>query len=268
MGYDINSQFPKTVSGLKRKARRISRRENIPYHDALDWAARQSGALSYQYFLRLYSSDQSVIPLRHEIILEQDWGESQLGTTQRVALRLPLSRSVDDLPCRGIGRLPRIRIRRRKGNRFLIEASNFSQEEFARSDLTRVARTIQFVDATGLVPANSRSWRRAPTPRYRGMDHQSAWMNPETGKPIHIDEPYINPPGWFAGTFDECGQPWCQTNDYEWRRPKWAGMYFPEDWCDFILMSHKTLGEPLDSVVRKLEAYHPAVLEWTADFIT
>ncbi|MFG1432336.1 hypothetical protein V5F44_11115 [Xanthobacter sp. V2C-8] len=268
MGYDLNHQFPKTLSGLKAKAKKIARREDIPHCTALDQAARQSGAHDYQHFRRLYGGVQHVIPFRHEIILEQDWVEPRSGQTQRVALRLPLSRSVDDLPCRGIGRLPRVKIRRRRGNRFLIEASNFSNEEFARGDLTRVARTIQFVDATDLVLANHRSACRAPCPRYRGLDHASTWMLPEIGRPLHVDEPYSDIGRSLLGPFNESGQVWCQENQFEWLRPNWAGMYRPEDWTDFILMSHKIEGEPVVPIARKLEAYHPAVLTWTADFIS
>ncbi|WP_234053791.1 MULTISPECIES: hypothetical protein [unclassified Xanthobacter] len=268
MGYSIERQFPRTISGLKSKAKKIARRDSLPHCAALDRAARESGAHDYQHFRRLYGGTQSILPFRHEIILEQEWEEAQSGQPRRVALRLPLSRAVDDLPCRGIGRLPRVRIRHRKGNRFLIDASNSSNEEFAREDLVRVARTIQFVDATGLVLANARSWRRAPYPRYRGLDHPSTWMNPETGRPLHVDEPYADMRGTLLGPFNDSGQLWCQENQFDWLRPNWAGMYSPELCCDFILMSHKIEGEPLVPVARKLEAYHPAVLTWTADFIS
>jgi hypothetical protein len=268
MSYSIHQQIPMTVSGLKSKAKALARRNGLKLHKALDDAARGSGAHDYQHFRHLYGGDRAKIAsFRQEIILEQNWGDPALGKTQRIGLRVPLSRPIEEFAFRGIGCLPRIQVRRRRGNRFLIEACNFSQESFAQSDLTRAARTIQFCDATGLIPATSRSVSSFRDPNYRSLDHSSAWMNPVSGKAIFVDEQYVNPRGYFGGTFEEDGQPWCNANDFVWRRPEWAGMYRPEDRTDFVLMSHRIHGEPLGPIVQRLEEYRPAILNWTGDFI-
>lgn len=262
MSHDFHDLRPTTVLGLKSKAKKLGRDLAVPYSEALDLAARQSGATSYRHFRRLYGGLGENARYDHEILLEQDWIDEE-GNARRVVLHLRLSRPVDDLPCRGIGHLPRVKVRRRMSNSFLIAPWSGQDEASTREDLLHVARTIQFVDATDLVLGLSKC--TDDYPRYKSLDHSSAWTNRQSGKSLYIDEQYRNPRGNFIGTFDEQGADWCRQNGFNWAKPAWAGMYRPQDDCEFVLMSHKEWGEPLGPIVSKLENYAPALLGWTGD---
>ena len=109
MSFSIHEQTPTTVSGLKSKAKVLARRNGLKLHMALDEAARASGANGYQHFRCLYGGDRArIASFRHEIILEQDWGDPVSGKTQRIGLRVPLSKPIEEFAFRGIGCLPRI----------------------------------------------------------------------------------------------------------------------------------------------------------------
>ena len=267
MGYDLRDQRPMSIAGLKALAKKIARVDSVPLHMAQDEIARRSGARNYAHFRYLFGIKQPRVALTTEIFLEQDWHDPEEGKSGRAVLKLPLSTQVEGLPCRGLGYLPRTRIRRRRANRFLLEAWSGDSECSAREDIVRVARTIQFVDATRLIPVTAAAYGRTPAPRYQGLDHSTSWMDPQTNRVLHVDEPYINPKGTCFSDFDEYGQKWCRENEYDWIRPFWGGMYRPEDWCDFILLAHSELGQPLRPIAEKLEFYYPAILRWTGDFI-
>lgn len=264
MSYDLIAQRPTTVLGLKNKAKKLSRLMGIKHAEALDEAARQSGARGFPHFLQLFGGRAESDRYRHEIRLEQDWIDNA-EQTRRAVLRLRVSRPINDLPCRGIGRLPRIKVRRRRGDAFLLHPWSGQDEGSARDDLMRAARCIQFADATGLALGASKS--QSTYPRYKGLDHSSAWTNPLTGRSLHVDEQYMNSPSQFIGTFDEEGVKWCRQNGFNWVKPKWAGMYCPQGDCEFVLISHNDWGEALGPIVEKLENYAPAVLPRTADFL-
>ncbi|MBA8906463.1 DUF5623 domain-containing protein [Aminobacter ciceronei] len=253
---------PSSIEGIKRLAKVISKRDDIRHSEALDQASQVSGFANYQHARRSIGdraaegeADQTFV------YVSCHWRDAKTHVSGQETIRVSLSKSLDELIkpiqyryARNLGRYRRV-------------ASDHVVDEFrpdgASGALARVcaaARTLQFMDITGLRPSKALV---APRGGYRnrlpGNDHGSSWYDPIAKQHVAADEPYLGRALSMAGE----RQAWAHENNWSLVKPKWKGMYLPEGGCELFLMADNTSGYSLDPIVAALsKAPAPAEPEY------
>lgn len=150
-----------------------------------------------------------------------------------------------------------------------IEAEfNQLQESFVRHRIAQVARTLQFMDATGLKPSDEEIYGH-PTfckqQRIPEQDHATTWMAPKTGVLVMMDEPYDHVD--HINQIAQRRKDWAQSNGFVVRRLNWGGTYRPEQGSVCDLVSRVGQGVFIDQIIARLEQAEPGFREdaalWT-----
>ncbi|MGF7151881.1 hypothetical protein FHS96_005549 [Sphingomonas zeicaulis] len=177
------------LSDLKKRANRLAREENRQRHDALDETARRGGYQNYAH-ARVWLPDLQSSPF-HRIEIYQRWRDTKArlaGTASvTVKLRTPL--------------LELIKLHQLEGylggctlpHATRVDVDGFMRDKSAsRQDVMRVARALQFMDATRLKPSGSQ--RRYPKGKWDNRpelaDHDHGWYDPEARVHLLMSEPY------------------------------------------------------------------------------
>ena len=224
---------PSTVDGIKTLAKKIKRERSIPHMEALDLASRQAGYENFVHAKRKLAADVSRLlgagGRSYPVYLVAHWQErpDQPGARRRFGrehFRVDLTRPLLDV-------IPRHRLtlaRNLEGMKVeysdhLEWVTDIQGQAEARRALAKAARTLQFMDATGLVPPSNQR-ERAPFRVLEDLphrDHTSRWIHPETSEWLLLDEPYhgMEEPGRFA---------WLESHGLSQLRTAWDGLYFPE----------------------------------------
>lgn len=182
---------PSTLSGIKNLAKRIKVELKIPHTRALNVAAQQAG---YENFNHARNTiDQEPTPLKM-IYLTSYWRERDGNESGRITIGVPSSRPVGDYL-----KPHQVRFSSRYIGGFKLEftdhleAVHDASEDSVLENLGAAARTIQFMERTGLRPA-SRGFPKDIGGMFKGLpglDHMSWWMEP--GNPekwVVLNEPY------------------------------------------------------------------------------
>ncbi len=107
-----------------------------------------------------------------------------------------------------------------------VEANFMSaREDYVRERITQVARTIQFMDVTGLVPSSREIYgfrTCSKSQRLPGQDHATTWQDPVTKALVMMDEPY-----GYVDQFFTSRNHWAEANGFCLRRVTWPGTYRP-----------------------------------------
>ncbi len=109
----------------------------------------------------------------------------------------------------------------------LVSAQRAQTQAGARWEAARAARTLQFMDATGLKPTASRN-RIYPQGQYANAapasDHGVGWYDPTTRTYLYSDEPYNGSVERAA----EARAAWGDRFGWSLVKPRWRGMHRPE----------------------------------------
>jgi hypothetical protein len=177
------------ISDLKNRARKIAREEALPHNKALDEAARRGGFENYTHALNCLP--ERVEARQYSIEIRQFWrnpAEQQSGIASGfVALDTPLPQLVR--PHQLVGALGGCTI---DGGNRLISNTFMRDSKGSQADVGRLARTLQFINATGLKPSRARScypgreWSNRPPI----ADHDTCWFDPEARAHVLVTEPY------------------------------------------------------------------------------
>lgn len=266
----LNSELkPSSIPSIKRLAKEIKSALGIPHHEALNLASRAGGFESFPHAKNTIARSNSKLRplLPYRIIVSAPWRNPQTREYGIEKIGVNLSQSLSQLvkPHHMIGRLG--------GNIWLPdevrdEHRGYSIEN-ARWGILRTARCLQFMDATGLKPSNSRKeWpKRSAENRIPGSDHSVIWYYPPEKVFVTTDEPYHGPEEQRVAE----RQAWCEKFGYVRILSDWLGMHNPgKIGGTRLYLISKAAHEPLlKSIASKLEAYPPALLpgDWenTAD---
>ncbi|EPA96849.1 DUF5623 domain-containing protein [Pseudomonas sp. G5(2012)] len=220
---------PSTLSGIKRKAKRINGlNPEIVYRVALDLSAKQSGYESYHHARRVLQAGLSA-PSLHSIYLSAYWRDSSTKPRSTglevlgIKLRRPLTDFLGKHQCHFAQNL----------QGFFVESSDHVEMrstvdslEKAKGLLTRAALSLQFMEAARLQPATTKvQWsameRAGELP---SSDHISRWVCADTGAWLMLDEPYghVLAPEYQARRND-----WSNENGFKLAMPGWEGLYNP-----------------------------------------
>lgn len=253
----IESIRPSTVDGIRQLAKKIKREQNITHSEALVLASRQAGFDNFVNAKRKLAAGAS----GHSVFLTAYWvDENGMGReTLKVTLPLPLL---------AVGTRWQVTAGRTLA-RFKVDADDHLEvidlaggQEHARSELCRAARELIFMAATGLVPGNSRV--KSVRDRIRkmpGQDHQTHWLDKQTGAQVECDEPYneellAQREAWLAPTGLAIIQ------------PAWPGMYLPSDATLYMVAEDESYLQVLAQRLAKIPRV-PRVESWdgeSADF--
>jgi len=219
-----NFQSPGSVASIKRLARAISSSTGQKYSDALEIAAERGG---YNSFHDAVHSTSSAVVGKHSVTIVEYWRDASAKEAGTVKLEMKLNQPLPQLvkPHHLDGRLANFRL----VNHDTLDGRTTlnCQESTAKWFAARTARTLQFMDATGLKPCakDSGIWpQRDINSRIPDGDHCVTWYHPELKKYVATDEPYHG----VLRPDDPERRAWCEKYGYVLQPVIWGGMHNPD----------------------------------------
>lgn len=240
-----------TLAGLKSLAKQMQAERGIPHHQALELAARQGGFAGYVDAKRKLPEQRGT---RFVITVRQNWWgyESRDGGIAEITLRLKTALPELVRPHHLTGYLAACKIRDTE----IIERSG--QQRHADETqwyIGRIARALQFMDATGLRTSNSRrcypqaDWDNRPPV----ADHDNCWFDPVARVHILSTEPY---PGRSERVMAKQAA-WEARHGWKTLYVRWGGIY--GNGTELILCCPDFYAENLIGKVGQLERSSAAV---------
>jgi hypothetical protein len=226
---------PSTLEGISRLATAIKREQRITHTKALDIAAQRAGfgnLRNAQHELgKTEGPARSAAHARYPIWITAYWRDKQ-GDSGRetlcVSARLPwgrLLKPTEISASRGLGKF-----KADAADHFETPKDLFEQSA-ARRAICEAARTLQFMEATGLRPLTGHVYRRTKgIEKLPRRDHASAWRDPDSSAIVVVDEPYISN---VDETLSERSM-WASEGGAAIAATKWAGMYSPTSATMFL----------------------------------
>ena len=227
----FSNTLPKTIQGIKRKAKKIG----VPgqkHSEALDIVAREMGYRDYRQAQQALASSEGFSEVNqtgYPVYLCAYWRNTD--TTPRSVgcetLRVYLPRPMNDFVSKHQATYARnLEGFRQEAPDHLEMISNTSSQARARELLVRAALSLQFMEVSGLRPATSQKQLQAleQLEGFPSKDHVSLWIDPTSGMWVALDEPYghvNNEPMVKARTA------WITHNTLHLTKPAWAGLYYP-----------------------------------------
>lgn len=255
----MTKQFT-TLDGIKRAATKLKRRTGMKHSDALNQIAREAGYADF--YAATNALADSIEPPRYAITICESWHDhatDQRGNESRAFfLNKPLSELAK--PHQLTGYLGGVRL---SGENKIIGSGDSDGRSRARAAICRIARTLQFMSATGLKPSRSRrcypkgDWNNRPL----GADHDQGWYHPETRDFLLTEEPY---PGQHQ-SYADARKAWSSKHGWRTVRSHWGSIY--GHGTEFYLTAKAGDGINLAAMARRLAALPPAFTEadWPGD---
>lgn len=242
---------PINLETLKRVARRIKRERDIPHFEALDLAAQQFGFANYTHSKRALEKGPLDSCVKILVSAKARTNGSRAWVSSRIEVQIQQSLSELAVRKHMKGYLAGCRV---------IDENNIELEPFdnnildvgvARNFVRQVARTLQFMDATGLKPSEAKRiypgggyWNRPPV-----ADHDSGWYDPSSGAYFLLTEPY---PGRLSANSPEQRQ-WEEKHSFSCERLNWGSIY--SDRTEAYILAADRFSESMSAVISKLAHY-------------
>ena len=256
----IASIRPSTVDGIKQLAKKIRRERNITHTEALDEAGRQAG---YENFV--HAKRQLVgagVPRGIPIYLSVHWrarrerdGESKpVGLRAgREILRVDLSRPLPEIVAKHrVSHGRGLHGFRMEYEDHLEHLTNVQGQDEARKVLLTAARSLRFMEATGLQPVSTKKYHDLlrMLEKMPGRDHQSQWFEPGTEGYVFLDEPYA------AALKNDSAerQRWLERNGLQMVAPEWEGIYYPGECPPHLVGPDGTLLQRVADALSKVQS--------------
>lgn len=263
---------PTTLSGIKRLATRLKRSDGLTHQDALDEAARRSGFENLRHAQNMLAG-AGARPAKHRLYVTTRWKRNPTGDwgteTLVVDLGLPIAELI---PVRAFadhladGDVP--------APDHFVCPTHWSNAEHARYAAARIARYLQFIDATGLWPTGAfqavyrdcKIWGDDPTRTKNPLrvSHDSCWFDPLSGRSLLANNPYRNE--WIKRKAEVAE--WADRVGVDIAdMPEWSLHTLDYD-CRLQFISNKATGVPVEEVVRALTSGPAPIDPNTAEFIS
>ena len=235
---------PKSLDGIKRLAKSISRRDGIKHAEALSMAASQTGYSNYQHALRTLSASDKVAPTpRHITYIVVPWHDRKSEQHGQEAIKVSLKKPLDEIikPTQYRDARALWRFNRAASDKIVCEGRIESADQ-AVLLACAAARVLQFMAATALHPSATSS----PGPhRYvdtsiPGNDHLSNWYDPTSQRYVTLDEPYAE----SVVSLSAKRAAWARRHGWDLLKSEWPGLYFPEGGCELYIMAQREKGFP------------------------
>ena len=244
-----------TLDGLKRAATRLKRETGITHSAALEQVARDAGFPDFHTAAASYSGPAPVRG-QYPITLVEAWRDRDRGErgqeSRTFLFDVPLEQLVKPHHIKGylsgctIG-----------PNGTLIGYGHNDSLDQARFEICRVARALQFMAATGLIPTRSQrcfpkgKWDNRPP----GADHDHAWYDPKSRSYVLSEEPY---PGRVISHTKERAA-WALKHGWRTVRIRWGSIY--GHGTELYLSAPAIGGVNLAALARRLASAPPSISE-------
>ena len=238
---------PSTIDGIKSLAKSLKRDNGIKHSEALDCAARAAGFSNF-----IHANRELGDRPRHFLWITARWFDhatKERGQeTLKVAFDRPYAELVSPSQARNDRYLGNVRA---EAPDHLVILSMSESIELARRHVCEVARTLQFIDITGLKPSDAN--RAYPKGRFDNrvpnQDHASVWWDPVHRRHVLADEPYVR----ADDPISEERIAWAQRHGWEIVKPAWGSIYWTDGGCWLFLMTDRAKGPSLKPLVDALE---------------
>ena len=269
----LDSIQPKTLAGIKSLARQLRVKHGLPQHDALRIASARAGFSNYKTALNYFGATTvGMTPVGHPLFISTWWRDEKTNASGRETLLIHTKTPYSELLTR----------RQRNHNRYLgwfkVEAfDHISDERWymsqsqARLHAAGAARTIVFIEATGLKPCGARLSVAAPRidngSGLPGRDHHAVWRDSQTGHLVLTDEPYKSRIEQVGPAFERERSLWARANGWNVIDVDWPGMYYPDFGSKLYVAAAEADGYDLPSLVKKLNRLPAPVgsVDWTGE---
>ncbi|MES1973345.1 MAG: hypothetical protein V4472_12880 [Pseudomonadota bacterium] len=250
---------PSTIDGIKSLAKSIKRDKGIKHSEALDCAAQAAGFSNFTHATRELGDKP-----RHFLWITARWFDRATKERGQETLKVGFDRPYAELVSPSQARSDRyLGNVRADAPDHLVILSMSENVDLARRHVCEVARTLQFIDATGLKPSDA----RRPYPKGRfdnrvpNQDHASVWWDPVHRRHVLADEPYVRP----EDPISEERLAWAKRYGWEIVKPAWGSIYWTDGGCWLFLMTDRAKGPSLKPLADALEkAPKPvAAKRWT-----
>lgn len=248
----IASIRPSTLDGIKQLAKKIKREQNLTHLKALDVASRQAGFESFVHARhRLAAPSFPVYLTVHWQASRREARSPGAPWAGREMLKVEISRPLPDVVAkhrvagaRGLGGF------RMEYADHLEHRTNIVGQDEARGALLEAARSLRFMEATGLQPVTTQAMREKgrELSRLPARDHTSLWFDPASGSVVMLDEPYRESE---AGRRQERLQ-WLDANGIAVHALAWEGIYYPAACPPYLVSRDASLVARLAKVLNAL----------------
>lgn len=248
---------PSTLNGIKRLAAQIRRERGIRHSVALDLAANAASYSNFRNAQRALRENPARFSGNY-VLLTRYWYDVKLKRCGRETLQIDLPKPINEICSK-----TRLKNARGFGDMRLVAADHLvsdvmaQSQDFARAQICKAARSLNFMALTGMQPAgSSRQVYRSSiaTLKLPGRDHATIWHNSPTGNLVLIDEPY-------PGGLDNIQRPkWAEENGWRLVKTSWPGLYRPHV-CDMCIVMENRFSDELDELRAKIEAMPTPLLE-------
>lgn len=262
---NVSHLKPKTLGGLKRKAKHLQKLQGIPLNQAQELAAQQCGFASYHEARSILTKSGEP---GFDIEIDRAWRDDRTKMFGLERLTFKLNRKLSDFPPRTLNRIPYLAGHKDGDQRFVSKLVHYDKNA-ARMFSCRSARALQFADATNLIEAASRkACKLEDRVPYEGLDHVTGWQDRETKQTFLIDEPYTKLPKSDEDEWIVQRKKACAEHGLIFVKPDWAGIYWPDVGCGFYMIFDEQDGAFAERVLADLKNYRGALLEKDAQFST
>jgi hypothetical protein len=223
---------PTTIVGIKRLANQHKKTAGISHREALDFASRKAGYQSFDHARRILGSNDNVTGDGHSLFLSYYWFDRKPYRAGRETIEIRLSRPLSEICGRDGLREGRVTAGMRLVTPdHLVHDFLAESQDYARGELCKLARSLRFMEATGLQPCSWRRAREAMPDRedeLPGKDHGTEWHDPRTGHVVLLDEPYS------AAVVSPERAAWAARNGWHLQASSWPGIYSPSACALFV----------------------------------
>ena len=256
---------PKSLDGIKRLAKSISRRDGIKHAEALSVAASQAGYSNYLHALRTLSVSDKVAPTpRHIAYIVVPWHDRKSEQHGQEVIKVSLNKPLDEIikPTQYRDARALWRFKRGASHKIVCE-SRIESAEQAVLLACAAARVLQFMAVTTLHPSATSS----PVPRryvdtsIPGNDHLSNWYDPASERYVTLDEPYAE----SVASLSAKRAAWARRHGWDLIKSEWPGLYFPEGGCELYIMAKREKGFPAHILEAALKDIGPPIMPDNCD---
>ncbi|MCW3838177.1 hypothetical protein ACFQ1E_19260 [Sphingomonas canadensis] len=246
-----------TLDGIKRAATKLKRASGVSHNAALEQVARDAGFADYHAATIRFATPKTPRQRRqYPVTIYEFWSDRERGERGNESRTFMIDKPLSDLvkPHQLSGYLGGCSLA--SGNEIIGYGRSHSLEQ-ARFEICRIARTLQFMAATGLKPSRGGrcypkgSWDNRPP----GADHDQGWYHPKTRSFVLSEEPY---PGRFTSNAEN-RRAWAKRHGRKTVRIRWGGIY--GHGTEFYLTGQVKGGVNVSALARRLAALAPAYTE-------
>lgn len=249
---------PSSIDGIKRLATQIKKDQGVKHAAALDIAAKAASFENFKHARRSLSNKANATGSEHKLFITIYWRETKPFRQGRETLQINLAKPLLELCSKSELKMARGLWGRLVAPDHIVHDTVAQSQDFARGEICKAARTLRFMEATGLRPSNDYLAAypgRDHDNKLPNSDHATDWYDPANGQFVLVDEPYS------PAVVSERRAVWAQQHGWHLQASKWPGIYYPHH-CSFFVATDASSGYDFAALMKKTDSLEaPLLLE-------